>query len=212
MAYVPLEHPFIERLRSRVLFAAGPIGSTILSLRPVPDYGGIDGCNEYLTVSDPDVLARIQRSFYAAGCDAVDSATFGSNEVVFAEYGLTERVRELNRLAARQLNAVRDEFSTPDWPRYSFGTMGPGTKLPSLGHITWDELVHSYREQAFGLIEGGIDVLKGRDLPGPAADQGGAGRDQRCLCRDRDAHSGDRQRHHRDDRHDAVWGPTSPAR
>ncbi|HXU22388.1 MAG TPA: homocysteine S-methyltransferase family protein, partial [Tepidiformaceae bacterium] len=160
MAYVPLEHPFIERLRSRVLFAAGPIGSTILSLRPVPDYGGIDGCNEYLTVSDPDVLARIQRSFYAAGCDAVDSATFGSNEVVFAEYGLTERVRELNRLAARQLNAVRDEFSTPDWPRYSFGTMGPGTKLPSLGHITWDELVHSYREQASGLIEGGIDVLK----------------------------------------------------
>jgi 5-methyltetrahydrofolate--homocysteine methyltransferase len=150
----------MDRLRSRVLFAAGPIGSTILSLRPVPDYGGLDGCNEYLTVSDPDVLAKIQRSFYAAGCDAVDSATFGSNEIVLAEYGIAERTRELNALAARQLNAVRDEFSTPEWPRYSFGTMGPGTKLPSLGHVTWDELLHSYREQAHGLIEGGIDVLK----------------------------------------------------
>lgn len=158
--YTPLDHPFMDRLRCRVLFAAGPIGSTILGLRPGPDYGGIDGCNEYLVISDPDVLARIQRSFYAAGCDAVDSATFGANEIVFAEYGLAHRVREINTLAARQLNAVRDVFSTPDWPRYSFGTMGPGTKLPSLGHVTWDELVRSYREQALGLIEGGIDVLK----------------------------------------------------
>ena len=160
MTYQPLSHPFLNRLREHVLFTAGPIGSTILGLRPVPDYGGIDGCNEYLTVSDPDVLAKIQRSFYAAGCDAVDSATFGSNEIVFAEYGLTERVRELNALAARQLNAVRDEFSTGEWPRYSFGTIGPGTKLPSLGHVTWDELVHSYREQALGLLDGGIDVMK----------------------------------------------------
>ena len=160
MTYAPLDHPFLDRLRNRVLFAAGPIGSTILSLRPGPDYGGIDGCNEYLTISDPAVLARIQRSFYAAGCDAVDSATFGSNKVVFAEYGLSERVRELNRLAAQQLNRVRDEFSTPEWPRYSFGTMGPGTKLPSLGHIGWDELIDSYREQVRGLLEGGIDVLK----------------------------------------------------
>lgn len=160
MTYQPLDHPFLNRLREHVLFTAGPIGSTILGLRPVPDYGGLDGCNEYLTVSDPGVLAAIQRSFYAAGCDAVDSATFGSNEIVFAEYGLTERVRELNALAARQLNAVRDEFSTPEWPRYSFGTIGPGTKLPSLGHVTWDELVHSYREQALGLLDGGIDVMK----------------------------------------------------
>jgi len=158
--YTPLDHPFMHRLRGQVLFTAGPIGSTILSLRPGPDYGGLDGCNEYLTVSDPDVLTGIQRSFYAAGCDAVDSATFGANQVVFAEYGIADRVREINRLAAQQLNAVRDEFSTPEWPRYSFGTMGPGTRLPSLGHITYDELFASYREQALGLLEGGIDVLK----------------------------------------------------
>ncbi len=80
--------------------------------------------------------------------------------MVFAEYNIEERVREINRLAAEQLGRVRDEFSTPEWPRYSFGTMGPGTKLPTLGHIDFDELVESYREQAHGLIDGGIDVLK----------------------------------------------------
>ena len=144
-----------------MLFAAGPIGSTILSLKPTPeDYDGLDGCNEYLTVSKPELLEGIQRSFYEAGCDAVDSATFGANRVVFAEYDIEDRVREINRLAAEQLGRLRDEFSTPEWPRYSLGTMGPGTKLPSLGHIDYDELVESYREQARGLVEGGIDVLK----------------------------------------------------
>ncbi|MCK9518296.1 MAG: methionine synthase [Dehalococcoidia bacterium] len=158
--YRPIDHPFIQRLRERVLFAAGPIGSSLLALKPAPDYGDKDGCSEYLVLSDPEALAKIQRDLYAAGADAVDSATFGANEVVFAEYDLVPRVREINRIAAQQLNAIRDEFSTPEWPRYSFGTMGPGTKLPSLGHITWDELLHSYQEQARGLIEGGIDVLK----------------------------------------------------
>lgn len=158
--YRPLDHPFLDRLRERVLFTAGPIGSSILALRPGPDYGGNDGCPEYLALSDPGVVMQIQRDLYAAGCDAVDSVTFGANHVVFAEYGLIDRVRDVNRLAAQQLNAVRDEFHTAAWPRYSFGTMGPGTRLPSLGHITWDELVPSYFEQAMGLIEGGIDVLK----------------------------------------------------
>ena len=160
MAYTRLKHPFMERLAKQVLFTAGPIGSSLLALRPGPDYGDRDGCNEYLPVSDPEAVARIQRSFYAAGCDAVDSATFGANEIVFEEYDLVPRVRELNRLAAQQLNAVRDEFSTPDWPRYSFASVGPGTKLPSLGHTDWETLYHSYFEQVSGLVEGGIDVVK----------------------------------------------------
>ncbi len=160
MAYTRLQHPFMERLAQQVLFTAGPIGSALLAMRPGPDYGDRDGCNEYLTISDPGAVANIQRSFYAAGCDAVDSATFGANEIVFDEYDLVPRVREINRLAAQQLNAVRDEFSTPEWPRYSFGTVGPGTKLPSLGHTDWDTLYHSYYEQVSGLVEGGIDVVK----------------------------------------------------
>ncbi|MBI5948504.1 MAG: methionine synthase [Chloroflexi bacterium] len=150
----------MDRLREQVLFAAGPIGSSILAMRPGPDYGEVDGCNEYLNISDPAALEAIFRGFYAAGADAVDSGTFGANEVVLAEFGLAARTRELNRVAAQLLGAVRDEFSTAEWPRYSFGTIGPGTRLPTLGHVTWDELVHSYREQALGLVEGGIDVLK----------------------------------------------------
>ena len=177
----------------------------------MPDYGGLDGCNEYLTVSDPEVLAKIQRSFFAAGCDAVDSATFGSNKVVFAEYGLADRVRELNALAARQLNAVRDEFSTPEWPRYSFGTMGPGTKLPSLGHIGWDELVESYREQALGLIEGGIDVLKVETcqdlLQTKAALAAIADVSKRWACASRSSPASRSRRRAR-----CSSGPTSPAR
>ncbi len=161
MAYVERDHPLLERLRQQVLYAAGPIGSSILALKPASeDYGGLDGCSEFLTVSRPEMIAGIQRGLYAAGCDAVDSATFGANRIVFAEYGIEDRVREINRLAAQQLNRVRDEFSTREWPRYSFGTIGPGTRLPSLGHVTFDELLASYREQTLGLLEGGIDVLK----------------------------------------------------
>ncbi len=161
MAYVERDHPLLERLRQQVLYAAGPIGSSILALKPASeDYGGLDGCSEFLTVSRPEMIAGIQRGLYAAGCDAVDSATFGANRIVFAEYGIEDRVREINRQAAQQLNRVRDEFSTREWPRYSFGTIGPGTRLPSLGHVTFDELLASYREQTLGLLEGGIDVLK----------------------------------------------------
>jgi len=164
--YRPLEHPLLQRLRGQVLFSAGPIGSTLLSLNLKPDAfvaadgEAHDGCPEWLNVSRPDILEGIYRSFYEVGVDAVDSCSFGANEVVLAEFGLAERTRELNRLAARVIGRVRDQYSTPEHPRYSFGTMGPGTKLPSLGHITWDELVRGAREQAIGLIEGGIDVLK----------------------------------------------------
>ena len=160
-AYKPLDHPYLNRLRERVLFSAGPIGSLILARKPtVEDYGGLDGCNEYLTISKPDWITEIQRDLFASGVDAVDANTFGANEVVFAEYGIADRVREINCLAAKAAGNVRDEFVTPEWPRFTTGTMGPGTKLPSLGQISYDELHRGFKEQTLGLIEGGIDVLK----------------------------------------------------
>ena len=170
MTYAPLDHPLLHRVRDQVLFAAGPIGSSVLALN-LEDSAFVansgtekqethDGCPEWLNVSSPEILESIFASFYEAGCDAVDSASFGANDVVLAEFGLADRTRELNRIAAEVIGRVRDRFSTPEWPRYAFGTIGPGTKLPSLGHITWDELVPSYRKQALGLLEGGIDVLK----------------------------------------------------
>ena len=164
--YRPLDHPLLRRLREQVLYSAGPIGSTLLSYNLGPeayvaaDGESHDGCPEWLNVSNPAVLEKIYRSFYSVGVDAVDSCSFGANEVVLAEFGLADRTRELNRLAAEVIGRVRDQYSTPEHPRYSFGTMGPGTKLPSLGHIGWDDLVRGAREQAIGLIEGGIDVLK----------------------------------------------------
>ena len=164
--YVPLDHPLLNRLRGQVLYAAGPIGSTLLSFNLGPeaytaaDGEAHDGCPEWLNVSSPETLERVYHMFYAAGLDAVDSCSFGANEVVLAEFGLADRTRELNRLAAQVIGRVRDGYSTPEWPRYAFGTIGPGTKLPCLGHIAWEELVHGAREQCIGLIEGGIDVLK----------------------------------------------------
>jgi len=164
--YRPLDHPLLHRLREQVLYSAGPIGSTLLSFNLGPEaYVAADGethdsCPEWLNVSNPGVLERIYTSFYDVGVDAVDSCSFGANPVVLAEFGLADRTRELNRLAAELIGRVRDRYSTPEHPRYAFGTMGPGTRLPSLGHITWDELVEGSREQAIGLIEGGIDVLK----------------------------------------------------
>jgi 5-methyltetrahydrofolate--homocysteine methyltransferase len=168
--YTPLDHPFLNRLREQVLYAAGPIGSTLLSFNlTAKDYTAFpgtpeeethDSCPEWLNVANPAILQRVFDMFYAAGCDAVDSCSFGANEIVLAEFGLEERTRELNRLAAQVIGEVRDRYSTPEWPRYSFGTIGPGTRLPSLGHTDWDTLVRSYREQVLGLLEGGIDVLK----------------------------------------------------
>jgi 5-methyltetrahydrofolate--homocysteine methyltransferase len=153
-----------------VLYTAGPIGSTLLSFGLTRDdftaFKGTqqeeehDACPEWLNVSAPHHLERVFRMFYEAGCDAVDACSFGANEIVLDEFGLKDRTRELNRVAAQVIGRIRDEYITPDHPRYSFGTMGPGTKLPSLGHTTWDELVHSAKQQAIGLIEGGIDVLK----------------------------------------------------
>jgi 5-methyltetrahydrofolate--homocysteine methyltransferase len=167
--YEARDLPFLRRLREQVLYTAGPIGSTLLSFNLQPrDFTAVvdgreevhDGCPEWLNVSNPEPLERIFRSFYEAGCDGVDACCFGASEIVLAEFGLAERTRELNRVAAQVIGRVRDEYSTPEWPRYALGTMGPGTRLPSLGHTDWDTLYHSYHQQALGLIEGGIDVLK----------------------------------------------------
>jgi len=164
--YRPRDLPLLNRLRDQVLYAAGPIGSTLLSLNlgpeayVAPDGESHEGCPEWLNVASPHILEGIYASFYEVGVDAVDSCSFGANPVVLAEFGLADRTRELNRLAAQVIGRVRDRYSTPEWPRYSFGTVGPGTRLPSLGHITYDEIREGWREQCIGLLEGGIDVLK----------------------------------------------------
>ena len=104
-------------------------------------------------------MAQVHRSFYEVGCDVVETDTFGSTSVVLAEYGLADRARELTRRAAELACSVRDEFSTPERPRWVAGSMGPGTKFPTLGHISYAEFSAAYEEQALGLLEGGVDLL-----------------------------------------------------
>ena len=132
----------------------------LLGLGP-DDFGGpeLEGCNEWLVETRPDLVAQVHRSFYEAGCDVVETDTFGSTSVVLAEYGLGDQARDLTRRAAELACAVRDEFSTPEHPRWVAGSMGPGTKFPTLGHISYAEFRDAYEEQALGLLEGGVDLL-----------------------------------------------------
>jgi len=143
-----------------VLVYDGAMGTNLqkhdLSLE---DFWGKEGCNELLVLSRPDVIRAVHASFFEAGCDIVETDSFGSSRIVLAEYELQGRTRELNLAAARLARSVADEYSTAEKPRFVAGSMGPTTKLPSLGHIGYDEMALAYREQAEALIEGGVDVL-----------------------------------------------------
>lgn len=153
-------HLFLKRLQEKVLVFDGALGTNLqkLNLTSV-DFGGKDGCNEYLVVSKPDAVRSVHESFLKVGCDVIETDTFGANRVVLAEYGLESRVLELNEKAARLAKEVAQQYSTPDHPRFVMGSVGPGTKLPSLGHIGFHELKKSYKVQYQGLIAGGVDGL-----------------------------------------------------
>ncbi len=132
----------------------------ILGLSP-EDFGGpeLEGCNEILIDTRPDLISQVHRSFYEVGCDVVETGTFGSSSVVLVEYGLADRAREISRHGAELAKAVAAEFSTPERPRWVAGSMGPGTKFPTLGQIPYADLRQAYEEQALGLLEGGVDLL-----------------------------------------------------
>lgn len=126
------------------------------------DFGGeeLEGCNEVLSVTRPDVLTKIHEAYLEAGADILETNTFGATSVVLAEYDIPGRASELNLAAARLAVEAANRYSTPEWPRYVAGAMGPTTKTLSVtGGVTFDELVDSYYEQALALIEGGVDAL-----------------------------------------------------
>ena len=110
-------------------------------------------------MSRPRIVQEIHASFLAVGCDVVETDTFGATRVVLGEYDLGDKVAEINRAAARLAREVAAHFSTKEKPRFVAGSIGPTTKLPSLGHIRFDDMVSLYHEQAEALIEGGVDVL-----------------------------------------------------
>ncbi len=156
-----MREKFIERLRQRVLLCDGGTGTLIQAEEwdVDKDFLGLENCSEILCRTRPDFVRKLHRVYFEAGADCVETNTFGANKVVFAEFDLVAQTYELNRLAAELAREVADEFTTPEWPRYVLGSMGPGTKLPSLGHIGYDTLEDSYYEQARGLLDGGVDAF-----------------------------------------------------
>ena len=156
-----MKERFIDRLRNRVLLCDGGTGTLIQAEQwdVERDFLGLENCSEILCRTRPDFVRKLHRTYFEAGADCVETNTFGANKVVFAEFDLVGETYELNRLAAALAREVADEFGTPAWPRYVLGSMGPGTKLPSLGHIDYDTLEDSYYEQARGLLDGGVDAF-----------------------------------------------------
>jgi 5-methyltetrahydrofolate--homocysteine methyltransferase len=153
------ESLFLKQLPEKVLLFDGGMGTQIQARNLTPDdFEGLDGCNEYLVKSRPDVIQAIHADYFQAGADVVETDSFGSTSIVLAEYDIAHLDYELNFRAAQLAKEVARDMST-DRPRFVAGSIGPTTKLPSLGHITYRDLKASYVNQIKGLIEGGADVL-----------------------------------------------------
>src|SRR5947207_9395304 len=127
---------FLAALSERVLVADGAMGTMLQSVElTLDDFAGLEGCNEILNITRPDVVRSVHRRYFEAGSDAVETNTFGANLANLAEYDIPERIFELAEAGARLAREVADEFSQPDRPRFVLGSVGPGTKLPTLGHV-----------------------------------------------------------------------------
>lgn len=153
---------FKQLLLDKVIVFDGAMGTSIQAQNlTADDFGGeqYNGCNEYLLVTKPSAIEKVHADFLSAGVDVVETNSFGSSSVVLAEYNLQNRAHELNFKAAALARKVAREFSTPDHPRFVAGSIGPTTKLPSLGHMSFKEMSASYFEQVSGLMEGGSDLL-----------------------------------------------------
>jgi 5-methyltetrahydrofolate--homocysteine methyltransferase len=151
-----------ERLRQGLIIFDGATGTNLQQLGLGPDdFGGasLEGCNEVLVVTRPDAVRELHERFLAVGVDVVETDSFGALAPVLAEYGLADRAEELNLRAAQLAREAADCFSTPEHPRFVAGSMGPGTKMPTLGQIDFASLQAAYETQARGLLAGGVDLL-----------------------------------------------------
>ncbi len=158
----PTDDAYLRAVEHGVVIFDGATGTNLqLAELTADDFGGasLEGCNEVLCATRPDVVANLHRSFLDVGVDVVETNSFGGFSVVLAEYGIADRATELAVRAARIAREVADEYATPSSPRFVAGSVGPGTKFPSLGQISFDALRASYEELAYGLLEGGADLL-----------------------------------------------------
>src|SRR5215469_4072131 len=151
---------FLQTVGQRVVVYDGAMGTNIHQHNPtLDDYWGKENCSEVLNLSRPDIIRDIHADFFRVGCDVVETNTFGGMSIVLSEFGLADRIREINIAAVKLAKEVAGQFSTKDKPRFVAGSIGPSTKMPSLGHIGYEEMLKSYEEHASALIEGGVDLL-----------------------------------------------------
>ncbi len=157
---------YLQVLQERVLVFDGAMGTNLQALHLTPEqFGGekTNGCIDYLVISYPSAVEQLHRSFLEAGVDVIETDSFRANRLTLVEYGLGERVSELNQAAARLARRIADEYSTPDKPRFVAGSIGPSGKLPSLDDpqmtISFPVLSDVFCEQATALIQGGVDLL-----------------------------------------------------
>jgi 5-methyltetrahydrofolate--homocysteine methyltransferase len=153
---------FLKALKERIVVFDGAMGTNLQTQNlTLEDYGGLqfEGCPEYLLITKPGAIENVHKGFLDVGCDVIETNSFGGTSVVLAEYQIPHMAYELNFKAAEFAKRIANDYSTPDKPRWVAGSMGPGTKLPTLGHITYRELKDSYSEQVRGLYDGGVDLF-----------------------------------------------------
>ncbi len=152
-----------DHLNSRVLVADGAMGTMLQSFGDLDvetDFQSLEGCNEVLNVTRPDIVAAVHRAYFEAGADCVETNSFGTNLAALREYDIEDRLEELAVAAARIAREVADDFSTPEKPRFVLGSVGPGTKLPSLGHVRFADIRDAYQLQIEAMASGGIDAVQ----------------------------------------------------
>src|ERR1043166_9186706 len=167
MSYAPPDSPYLRAIDDHVLVFDGAMGTNIQLHHPtLEDFGGksLQGCNDHLVLTRPDIIQSISESFLAVGCDVVETCTFQSTPHRLREWGIEEKTRELNVAAARLARAACDKYATPEKPRFVAGSIGPTGMLlssndPVLSNTTFAQLEENYYTQAKYLVEGGVDVL-----------------------------------------------------
>jgi len=154
------ESSLLRALAERVVVTDGAMGTMLQSADlTLDDFEGLEGCNEILNITRPDVVRGVHEAYLRAGADAVETNTFGANLSNLGEYDIAGRIGELAQAGARLAREVVDGFDTPDRPRWVIGSVGPGTKLPTLGHLPFTVLRDAYQEQVAGLLAGRIDAV-----------------------------------------------------
>ena len=147
-------------IATRVVIADGAMGTMLQAENPtLEDFQGHEGCNEILNISRPDIVKAVHRKYLSVGVDAIETNTFGANWANLAEYGIEDRIYELAFAGAKLAKEVANEFSTEEKPRWVLGSLGPGTKLPTLGHTEYINLKSAYFTASCGLLDAGADAL-----------------------------------------------------